>query len=151
MPRMAAEERQRRNWLVLRLAIAGVPYREIGARPDVQLSHQTVGDIVHKELQKGAKSPLYEMASTVYLERLENLLRAVWPRAISGDLKAVEAARRILSNEARFFRILEGAEPDWGDEDDLDELEAYRLRRRSDGPRVPADGVWEMPELPPAP
>ncbi|MBL3752201.1 hypothetical protein [Mycobacteroides abscessus] len=151
MPRMAAEERNKRDLLCLRLFLAGVPYREIGAHPGVNLSHATVGQIIHKELQKGGRSAIYEQANIVWLERMESMLRVVYPRALQGDLRAVEAVRRILGTEARYFNIMKNGAGDWDDDDGVDDLEAYRQRRRSDRPRVPADGVWKLPELPPAP
>lgn len=72
--------------------------------------------------------------------RLETLIRAVWPKVMDGDLKAVEVARRVLEQQARLYRLEEqrmGAIPpmaeqfvDDEDPDELDELARYRLRHR---------------------
>ncbi|WP_235886892.1 hypothetical protein [Mycobacteroides chelonae] len=137
---MSADERQKRDTLIMRLFVGGHSYREIARHPQIGLAHQTVAQIIHTELQRGGRTLFHQQASTIYLERMEMLLRAVWPQAIRGDVKAVETARRILAQEARFFNIINGTEPDW--EDDEDELEDYRNRRV----HVPSERVLD-PEL----
>ncbi|MBL3753008.1 hypothetical protein [Mycobacteroides abscessus] len=149
MARMSDEERKTRDLLVIRLFLAGTPYREIGRHPKINLGHATIGQIVHRELQKGGRSQLYEQASAIYIERLESLLRAVTPRALQGDPKAADLMLRILTHEARYFRIMDNA-ADWGDEDDLDELEAYRQRRKTKAMKVlDDDSGWNFPEVTP--
>ncbi|EIU63236.1 hypothetical protein [Mycobacteroides abscessus] len=105
MPRMGTEERTRRDAVIMRLFVAGWSYREIARHPNVDLAHQTVAQIVHAELQKSGRTAFTEQVGTIYLERLETLLRASWPQAINGDLRAIEVVRRVLAQEARFYGL----------------------------------------------
>jgi hypothetical protein len=46
----------------------------------------------------------------VYIERLEMMLRAAWPQAVQGDLKAVMVCLRVLRQEAKFYGLGDGVE-----------------------------------------
>lgn len=69
--------------------------------------------MVHRYLAEANpnQNTIGQQASVVYLERLEQMLRAVWPQAIRGDLTAVRVALRILAQEARFHGLA-GSAPD---------------------------------------
>ncbi len=78
----------------------------------------------------------------MYIAHLEMLLKACWPKALAGDLKAIEVARRVLAAQARLFHLEEcvGQRPLCeeelvDDEDFGDELVRFRRRhqRRGDG------------------
>jgi hypothetical protein len=82
-------------------------------------------------------------ALTVYIARLEQLLKACWPAALKGDLRAIEAARKVLAQQAKLFGLEDhvGAVPPMAEElddeedDFADELAAYRTQHRG-GARI---------------
>lgn len=103
---MQAEERRRRDDLVLRLFLAGASYRQIARRVGLR-SPQSVGNIIRRELRSGAGTgtPVTEVGRAVFMERLEALLAAVWPRAMAGDPEAGEECLQLLSQQARFYGL----------------------------------------------
>ncbi|WP_063899034.1 hypothetical protein [Mycolicibacterium chlorophenolicum] len=116
---------------MMRLFVAGHSYRDIGRHPKVKLSPKGVGNVVHRYLAEANpnQNTIGQQASVVYLERLEQMLRAVWPQAIRGDLTAVRVALRILAQEARFHGLA-GSAPDADLFVDAGALDAYRAKRR---------------------
>lgn len=131
MPRANRDMRVTRDAWVLRLFLAGYSYREIGRHPKVWLSPKGVSDVVHRALREAnpKHNALGTQARVMYGERLEMMLRAVWPKAVAGDLRAVAVALRILAQEARFHALESGA----ADVDllaDARALERYRARRQ---------------------
>jgi hypothetical protein len=44
-------------------------------------------------------------AHNIWVLRTEALLRAVMPRAVAGDLRAIETCRRILQQQARYYGL----------------------------------------------
>ncbi|MCG7595761.1 hypothetical protein [Mycobacterium sp. PSTR-4-N] len=113
----------------MRLFLSGHSYRDIGLHPKVKLSAKGVGNVVHRYLAEANPNhnTLGQQASVVYLERLEQMLRAVWPQAVRGDLKAVSAALRILAQEAR-FHSLDASAPGVSVLADAGPLDVYRQR-----------------------
>lgn len=147
MPRVSAKERETRDALVMRMFIAGVPYRDIGKR--VNVSAPMVHKIVKKEMRASAlrRDFLGDNALDVHVERLESLYAANYAKAVSSDgppaerLKAGELCRRILSDLGRVQGLYDGVLPatipparDSGDDDDedgdSDELSAWRKKTR---------------------
>lgn len=102
MPRLSAEATAERDRLVLRMYLAVRSYREIGRHPSILLSLRGVHLSLKRSLPHSSRS-VTEVAEIVYLERLEMMLRSAWPDAVEADLKAIEAVRRVLEIEARFF------------------------------------------------
>ena len=45
------------------------------------------------------------VAPGLYAERLETLLKSVWPTALKGDLKAIEEARKLMEQQERLFEM----------------------------------------------
>lgn len=129
MPRADTAVRVSRDAWVMRLFLAGHSYREIGKHPKVNLSAKGVGNVVNRTLAEAnpRHNDLGQQASTVYVERLEQMLRAVWPQAVRGDLKAVSVALRILAQEARFHN-LDTSAPVVSLLADAGALDAYRQR-----------------------
>lgn len=106
MPRVSAAERAARDVLVLRLWLGGSSFREIGRHPKVDLSCRGVELAIRRALTQDARvSVLSEHASALHVLRLQTLLRAFWPKALAGDLKAAEHCRRVLEQEARFYGL----------------------------------------------
>jgi hypothetical protein len=90
--------------MVLKMYFAGQSYRDIGSHPAVRLSLAGVHQSLQRSMPRSSR-PVSEAAETIYLERLEGLLKASWPAAVDGNLNAIEKVRRILAAEARFFGI----------------------------------------------
>jgi hypothetical protein len=140
---LSREEILRRDEQIMAMFIAGRSEREIGRA--VHLTGPRVHQIIHRELDNSAqhRQLLSDEALTIYICRLETLIKAVWPAVLRGDLKAVDTARRVLAAEARLFglEVLGAAVPspaelefDPGFEQDVDELARFRRahRRRGD-------------------
>ncbi|VBA47922.1 hypothetical protein [Mycobacterium attenuatum] len=141
--RLDAAARQARDELALRLFLGGLPYREIGKHVD--LSVGGVHKVVSRMLQRHAprRELLLDEAVAIYLERLESLWAATYPRAVKGDVRAVEACRRLLDQLGRAQGLYGSAASaplvrddvplpeDDGEPDD--ELEAWRKRREQPG------------------
>jgi hypothetical protein len=102
LPRADAAVRRERDTWALRLFLSGHSYREIGKHPKVNLSAKGVGNVIHQQLAQARPNDttLSELACQVHIERLEALLRAAWPQAIQGDLKAIMTVSRVLHQEA---------------------------------------------------
>jgi hypothetical protein len=134
VPRVSATQRRARDAMILQEFLAGASYREIGRDPRVNLSAQGVANVVNEALSEGAGSVdlLREHAATIYAERLEMLLSAVWEPALAGDCRATELALRILDQQGRFYRIkdrLNAVRPaSHIDGEPEDELARYRAR-----------------------
>jgi hypothetical protein len=136
----AQEQRERRNTLIMQFFFAGWSEREIARHHSVSLTPGRVHQIIAEEMKKlaGRHDLLSDQALPMYIERLETLLKATWPKAVSGDLKAVEVARRLLEQQARLWNLEEEgklpAVPPMSDqeldEDGATELERYRARRQ---------------------
>lgn len=144
MPRVTKEQRAIRDRLVWQMFVSGVPYRDIGRHPKVKLSCRGVELSVRRTME--TDRPHTEMltgeARSVLLARLETLLRAAMPRAMDGNMRAVEVSRKLIEQEARVLGVGQpghnGHDVDPGvrddeperDEDGLTALERYRLRHK---------------------
>lgn len=135
------EQRERRNTLIMQFFFAGWSEREIARHNSVQLTPGHVHWVITKELKKLASRHelLSDKALPMYIERLETLLKATWPKAVQGDLKAIETARRLLEQQGRLWNLEEeGGLPSTPpvtnqelEEEPENELAAFRARRRS--------------------
>ena len=91
---------RKRNALELRLA--GASYRDIADA--LQVSQATALQDCKEALADIPAQQADEMR-TVELSRLDRLQRAVWPRAIKGDLQAVDRAIKIIDRRAKLFGL----------------------------------------------
>ena len=86
----------------LRLRSSGLTFREVAARMccDVSTAHRRVsralGDIPHE---------LAEEYRALEALRLDELQRAVWSRAIDGDLKAVDRVLSIMKRRSQLLGL----------------------------------------------
>jgi hypothetical protein len=139
--KLNAQQREERDAQILTLFLAGWPERVIAQHPRVNLSKSRTHDIIVAELDKAAKrfGLISEKALIVYSERLEMLIRAIWPKATGGDRNAkdVEVARRLLEQQAKLYQITDDRFgmpiAPMGDnelDEDVVELQRYRERHR---------------------
>lgn len=138
--KLTPEERQARNALILQMFLAGWSEREIGRHQRIQMTGPSVHYTIKNELKRltNRHDLMRDRAVAIYMERLEALLKASWPQAMSGDLKAVEVSRRIVDQMGRFYDLEEEGKvpaiPPVSDQEledeDADELSAYRKRHR---------------------
>lgn len=138
---MNAEQRNRRNTLIMQFFFAGWSEREIARHHSVDLTPGRVHQIIAEQMKGLAQrhDMLSDQALPMYIERLETLLKATWPKAVSGDLKAVEVARRLLEQQARLWNLEEEgklpaippmSDQELDDDETRDQLAAYRARRQ---------------------
>jgi hypothetical protein len=90
---------------ILMLIIAGNSEAETARA--VGVTRARVNQVVKRELQGAARHRrlLADEALSIYTTRLETLMKAVWPKVLQQDLKAVEVARRLLESQARLYGI----------------------------------------------
>ena len=142
--KLTRPEMNARNAQIMKLFIGGHMPADI-QRVVGGVSRQRIDQIIRAEIARGARHRqlLADEALTVQSARLDVMLRACWSKALGGDLKAVEAARRVIEAQSRLVmgpRSLPDAMPateefDPDDPDDMDELAKYRRslhRRRGD-------------------
>lgn len=95
--------------LIAQLAIAGWNENEIAAHVNATPEH-VVGVLTAWTNNLATRYDTHNTRAThVYAERLEVLVKASWPKAVKGDIRAVETARRLLEQQARLYGI---GEPD---------------------------------------
>lgn len=121
-------ERLKRDRLVMRLHLAGVPYRDIAER--VGISKTMAAKIVRRDIAKdaGDRQAAFpaELALEVSLQRSEALLAASWSRAVNGDIRAIEQARRLVEGMSKLQglmpsvaeRVQRAKGEDYDDDDD---------------------------------
>jgi len=137
---LTTEQRSKRDALIMQMFLSGWSYADIGRHSHINLTHARVHAIVNKALAETAQrhALLQDKAFAIYVERMEALMKAMWPQAMQGDLKAVEASRRLLEQMSRLYDLEEegkvtGAAPmsdaDF-EEPEGDELAEYRRRHR---------------------
>ncbi|WP_457071981.1 hypothetical protein [Mycobacteroides abscessus] len=106
---MNAAERLARDMKAVRLFIAGKSFRAI----QEACGYNTLAachKAVRREMQKSERRDLLrDQAFDVYVERLEALWAAHYPRAVAGDTRSAEHCRRVLQQEARLFGLEPGA------------------------------------------
>src|SRR5699024_726285 len=98
--RIAAAKRQAR---AIELRQQGMTYDQIA----VEVGYSCRGSAqraVVKALDHVTREPAKELLG-IELERLDNLQRGVWDRAIDGDLKALDAVLRIMTHRAKLLRL----------------------------------------------
>lgn len=110
--RLTRAERERRDDAVMKLFLAGLSYREIGAAVGLR-SVSGVHRIVKRELAAGAsrRDLLTDETFAIWQERTESLLRAHWERAIGGDHRSAELCRKLLAQQARIYNVGVDATP----------------------------------------
>lgn len=96
--RLARAQRKQR---ILELRAAGMTAEQIAEV--VGTSKQSVAKIIGKALKEWAEdtSSNVEMVRQQKLYELDQLKRAIWPRALRGELAAVREAARIIQIQAR--------------------------------------------------
>jgi hypothetical protein len=144
-PKLTRAEMVERDTKILQLMIGGAS--EYAIARQVGLTRARVNAILKREIARGEthRELLRDEARAIQVGRLETLIRAVWPAAVGGDLRAIETARKVAEQEARLLGVMPGAaaappvsdeelEFDLSNPDDVDELAAYRrrIRRRRD-------------------
>ncbi len=89
----------------LRLRMEGRTFREIGERLGTTESgawraYMRALDRVRHEIQEGAR-----LALALELERLDALQRAIWDKAMEGDLRAVDRVLKIMDLRCRLLGL----------------------------------------------
>ena len=137
---MGAGDRARRDGRVVRLFLAGLSYRDIGAVVGLR-SPQSVGNIVQRELAASGerRGLLTDEAFAVWQERSERLFRAHWGRALDGNHRSAELCRKLLGQQAQVYGLAQevalaagtqsGAVEVEPVEPDMDELARLRAKR----------------------
>lgn len=95
-------ERAERKKNALELRLAGASYRDIA-----QALNCSVGTATNDCKEALAEIPMQQADEmrTVELSRLDRLQRAVWPKAVKGDLQAVDRAIKIIDRRAKLFGL----------------------------------------------
>jgi hypothetical protein len=142
--RLTPKERAKRDTLILDLFVAGNTQQAIGAHPQIHLTEARVNQIIAAELDRCAQDHILRNtnAMTIYMARMEHLVRKAMGHVDDGDLKAIEVTRRLMADQAKIYDLVEdrisaGPVPPMSDNelddvdgDPLDELSAYRAQRR---------------------
>ena len=95
-------DRAERKKNALELRLAGASYRDIAQA--LEVSPATALQDCKEALADIPAQQADEMR-TVELSRLDRLQRAVWPRAVKGDLQAVDRAIKIIDRRAKLFGL----------------------------------------------
>ena len=104
--------------------------RQMLARLDAEaMPLETAGACTPEETERWRK---------IQMHRLELLVRACWGDAATGDLAAIEQARRLLADQVRMMGIeakaeSAAAETDMSEVAELMRLAGYEVRRIEDG------------------
>ena len=125
MPRVSTEERDRRDQLIFQLYLAGVPYRQIAARPEVRLSMRGVQLAIDRQrsARQGQRDDFGEVAGFL-IERYEQLYQVAHRKAMAGELRANDQCRKLLIELSRLHGLdtARGANPSpVGDDDGYDD------------------------------
>ena len=102
-----AIEKRRRMALALEYREKGYKYRDIAERLGVSTS--TAYDYVRDAIKEITREPA-EAVLTLELDRLDNILRAVLPLAIDGDLDYVDRYIKLTHQRARLIGLYHLAE-----------------------------------------
>jgi hypothetical protein len=97
MPKLGAEEAERRDALVFQLYLAGMPYRQIAARPEIRLSVSGVQLAIDRARarREDQRSDIGDVTSLL-IERYEQLVQIAYRRAANGELRANDQCRKLL-------------------------------------------------------
>lgn len=127
-----------RNDKIYMMFVAGAS--EYAIARSVGVTRLRVNQILKAALERSARHHrlLEDQALGVYISRLEVLLRSCWPAAMTGDLKAIDTARKVLHTQARLFGLDGRRDPapplgeeEFDDDDEfVDQLQAYRSQHR---------------------
>ena len=93
----------------------GWSFREIGGHLGV--STQAAHGLVHSELMEQARmrKVVAKRAFELDLQRLDDLLKVLYPRALKGDDGAVDRVIRVIERRARMFGYDKGSEKEIGE------------------------------------
>lgn len=140
-PRLSRAEREQRDDKVLRLFLAGLTYREVGAAVGLR-SVSGVHRIVQRQLAAGAprRDLLTNETFALWQERIEALFQAHCDKAIDGDHRSSEICRKLLAQQARVYGLSTEVDPlpaptptqqpvDPGEDEPQDELSRLRAAR----------------------
>jgi len=139
---LTRKERQQRDALILDLFVAGHSQKTIGANAQVNLTDARVNQIIKAELERCAADHILRNANamTIYMARMEHLVKKAMSHVDNNDLKAIEVARPLMTDQAKIYdmvdeRLSAGPTPPMSDAelddgDVLDELSAYRAQRK---------------------
>jgi hypothetical protein len=144
MPVLGAEEAEGRDAMVFQLYLAGMPYRQIAARPEIKLSVRGVQLAVDRaRARRDQQRDNIGDVTSLLIERYEQLFQIAYRREANGELRPNDQCRKLLVELGRLHG-LEGVrslapppgEDDGYDDDGLspappfdpdDELARYRL------------------------
>lgn len=143
---LTAAARAQRDELILDLFLAGHTQQQIADDQRVKLGQPRVNQIINAELERAERDHILrdKNAMTIYMARMERLVRAAFDHVDDGELKAIEVARRLMGDQAKIYELADltiggtapgaGPVPPMGDTelDDetlTDELSKYRAQR----------------------
>lgn len=86
----------------LELRASGLSLRAIAAK--VGMAHSSVAEAIEAELDELTKEPA-EKLRTVELARLDRLLKAMWAKAMKGDVHRVDRCLRIMERRAKLLGL----------------------------------------------
>lgn len=89
---------------ILQKRLAGWTLEKIAASQSPRLSPQRIYQIISVTLTEHLHEPLEEVRA-LELQRLDELTRAVWAKALDGDLGAVAATLKILERRAALLGL----------------------------------------------
>jgi hypothetical protein len=95
-------------WYAQQLRLAGASWDEIAKALGYQ-SGSTAHTNVKRQLSNVAKASAQELME-LDLERLDMLQLVVWRQARQGDLKAIDAVLKIMSQRAKYLGLDKGAQ-----------------------------------------
>lgn len=86
----------------LELRASGLSLRAIAAK--VGMAHSSVAEAIEAELNELTKEPA-ERLRTVEVARLDRLLKAMWPKAMKGDVYRVDRCLKIMERRAKLLGL----------------------------------------------
>lgn len=92
------ELHQARRTEALALILAGLSYEQVAERLDISM--RGVYDMVNRTLHNAENRVVEEMRN-VENARLDRVQAAIWPKALKGDIKAVDAYLKISARRAK--------------------------------------------------
>lgn len=117
----------------LDLRVAGKTYHQIGAALGIDTS--TAHRIVKEALEEMSSQheELTEQVRSMELSRLDAMIDGLWPRASTGDEKAVSAVLGIMERRARYVKLdHKDAEPKKDDASDGKHVSVFQEADRKD-------------------
>jgi len=138
---LTAAARAQRDQLIIDLFLAGHTQQQIAEDARVKLGQHRVNQIIRAELDRAERDHILrdKNAMTIYIARMERLVRAAFEHVDEGELKAIEVARRLMGDQAKIYELVDsipasGATPPMSDteldeEEPTDELAKYRAQR----------------------